>query len=202
MAELVFQHAAQRREQSFRFAGAEQLHQRAAFAEVLGQGAGQLRVVAADLAAQQLLQFAVAADQPFHAFVETPALRIEIFTQLRADALVHVLGVVLQLVVDGAEQAGGFALDEGSFATNDILEVGPGGHFLTTDLTLQRFREAHYQSEIWPHLTFTEWQAEGQPRPENLVRAHTRRLMEELRAPEDHEELMARGEAFIKRRIG
>lgn len=91
----------------------------------------------------------------------------------------------------------GFALDEASFALDCIAEVGPGGHFLISDLTVNRFREAHYQSDIWPNWTLEQWQDKGQPRAEEMVRTLTRQLMEELHPPEDHDELIARGEAFI-----
>jgi hypothetical protein len=42
-----------------------------------------------------------------------------------------------------------------------------------------------------------EWQAQGQPHPTDVLRSHTRELLDGLQAPEDHADLMARGEAFI-----
>jgi len=93
--------------------------------------------------------------------------------------------------------AAGFALDEGSIAVADILEVGPGGSYLTTDLTLRLFRRAAFQSSIFPNLTLEKWQERGSPEAGKLLRQHTLRLLDGLTPPADHGELMARGEAFI-----
>jgi trimethylamine--corrinoid protein Co-methyltransferase len=95
--------------------------------------------------------------------------------------------------------AQGFALDDAAFAVDEIQAVGAGGDFLTSGLTLRNFRQAVYQSEIWPNLTLEEWQSKGSPRAEDQLRHYTRQLLNEVRPPEDHAELMARGEAFIRR---
>jgi trimethylamine--corrinoid protein Co-methyltransferase len=92
----------------------------------------------------------------------------------------------------------GFTLDDASFAFDDIMEIGPGGHFLLSKLTLKTFRQAHYQSAIWPNLTMEKWQQEGQPRASEVLRQHTRGLLQGLRPPEDHGDLIARGQAFIR----
>jgi trimethylamine---corrinoid protein Co-methyltransferase len=91
----------------------------------------------------------------------------------------------------------GFTLDDASVALGEILEVGPGGSFLMSALTLQHFRDAAFQSEVFPNLTLEKWQERGFPAAQRLLREHTRRLLESLEPPEDHAELMARGEAYI-----
>jgi len=102
-----------------------------------------------------------------------------------------------EIIAQARRLARGFALDDASLALDEIAQVGPGGGFLTSDLTLQRFRGAYYQSDIWPILTLEDWQARGQPRPEDLLRERTRGLLDKLSAPKDHAELIARGQAFI-----
>ncbi len=97
--------------------------------------------------------------------------------------------------------AEGFALDEDSAALDDILSVGPGGSFLTTDLTLKHFRHAAYQSAVFPNLTMEKWQEKGMPEAGRLLRNYTRHLLDDLKPPDDHAELMARGEAFISARV-
>jgi trimethylamine--corrinoid protein Co-methyltransferase len=92
----------------------------------------------------------------------------------------------------------GFTLDEADFAADDVAAAGPGGHFLISDLTLERFRDAHYASDLWPNLTLEGWADRGRPRAEELVRQLTRELMAGLRPPDDHDDLIARGEAFIR----
>jgi len=103
-----------------------------------------------------------------------------------------------EIIAQACRLARGFALDDASLALDEIDQVGPGGGFLTSDLTLQRFRGAYYQSDIWPILTLEDWQARGQPRPVDLLRERTRGLLDKLSAPEDHAELIARGRAFIR----
>ena len=93
--------------------------------------------------------------------------------------------------------AQGFSLDEGAIAFEELIEVGPGGSFLTTDLTLELFRRAAFQSRIFPNLTLEKWQEKGAPEAGKLLRQHTCRLLDSLDPPEDHDDLIARGEAFI-----
>ncbi len=95
--------------------------------------------------------------------------------------------------------AQGFALNETTVALDEISQVGPGGSFLVSGLTLALFREAYYNSDIFPKLTLEEWQAKGSPDATQRLRDHTQTLLAGLRAPEGYAELMARGESFIGR---
>ena len=82
-------------------------------------------------------------------------------------------------------------------ALDEIAQVGPGGNFLTSDLTLRFFRQAYYSSRIFPNLTLEQWQARGSPQAADSVRHHTRQLLDGLHAPQDHVDLLARGQSFI-----
>jgi trimethylamine--corrinoid protein Co-methyltransferase len=93
--------------------------------------------------------------------------------------------------------ARGFVLDESTVALDEMAQVGPGGSFLTSNLTLRLFRRAYLQSGIFPNLTLEEWRARGCPRADDLVRAYTRRLLDQAEAPADHMALLEKGEAFI-----
>jgi trimethylamine--corrinoid protein Co-methyltransferase len=95
--------------------------------------------------------------------------------------------------------ARGFTLDDDTLALDEVAEVGPGGSFLTSKLTLKRFREAYYRSTVWPNLTLEEWEEKGRPRAGDALRRYTRELLAGLGAPEDHADLMARGESFIRK---
>ncbi len=97
--------------------------------------------------------------------------------------------------------AEGFALDQESAALEDILSVGPGGSFLTTDLTLKHFRHAAYQSDVFPNLTMEKWQEKGMPDAGRLLRQYTRHLLDDLKPPDDHAELIGRGEAIISTQV-
>jgi trimethylamine--corrinoid protein Co-methyltransferase len=94
--------------------------------------------------------------------------------------------------------ARGFALDQAAIASHEIAEAGPGGSFLLSPSTLRDFRTAHTGSRIFPRLTLEEWQRREEPRAEECLRQHTRRLLETASSPADRDELMGKGEAFIQ----
>ena len=104
-----------------------------------------------------------------------------------------------EVIVQARRMAGGFPLDDDALALDEIAEIGPGGSFLISTLTLERFREAYFSSDIWPNLTMEEWLDRGSPRADDELRRYTRQLMAEAAPPEDHDALMARGETFIQR---
>jgi trimethylamine--corrinoid protein Co-methyltransferase len=102
-----------------------------------------------------------------------------------------------EVITQARRLAGGFVLDSEAVALGEIVQAGPGGSFLLADLTLSLFRHAFFRSTIYPQLTLEAWQARGCPRADDLLRTHTRQLLDELEAPEDHAALMAQGKAFI-----
>jgi trimethylamine--corrinoid protein Co-methyltransferase len=95
----------------------------------------------------------------------------------------------------------GFDITETSVALNEIDSIGPGGNFLMADLTLSLCRETNFSSLIWPNSTLDEWQKKGNPQADKTLRAHTRDLLEDLPVPEDHADMIARGESFIREKI-
>ena len=95
--------------------------------------------------------------------------------------------------------AGGFVLDEAELGLPEIASVGPGGDFLTAELTLKNFRQAAFESPVFPRMSLEAWQERGNPRADDLLRRHTVELMASHSAPSDHDELLARGEAIIRR---
>jgi len=95
----------------------------------------------------------------------------------------------------------GFDITETSVALSDIDSIGPGGNFLTADLTVSLCRETNFSSSIWPNSTLDEWQAKGNPQADKTLRAYTRDLLEDLPIPEDHADMIARGESFIREKI-
>jgi trimethylamine--corrinoid protein Co-methyltransferase len=94
--------------------------------------------------------------------------------------------------------ASGFQLDDSNVALDEIAQSGPGGHFLTSDLTLKRFKEDYYASQVFPRLSLESWQDKGRPEALGFLRERTRQLLSESTPPDDHDDLIARGEAFIQ----
>jgi trimethylamine--corrinoid protein Co-methyltransferase len=102
-----------------------------------------------------------------------------------------------EVIAQARRFAAGFAIDQTSTALDDIAEVGPAGNFLMAASTLEHFRTAYFESKIFPNLTVDEWAQQGKPRADERLRNHTQQLLDGLVAPEDHDDLIGRGEAFI-----
>lgn len=92
----------------------------------------------------------------------------------------------------------GFELDDEAAVLGEIGQVGPGGNFLVSRSTLERFRQATYHSSVFANLSLEEWQAQGCPRASDSLRRYTSRLLGQLKPLEDHRHLIERGEAFIR----
>jgi trimethylamine:corrinoid methyltransferase-like protein len=60
------------------------------------------------------------------------------------------------------------------------------------------YRGAYYESKLSPRIGLEEWEERGRPRYEDLLRDHTRDLIRDPTLLDDHDDLVARGEAFIK----
>ena len=97
--------------------------------------------------------------------------------------------------------ADGFQLDDEAVALDEIKAMGPGGNFLVADQTVNLCRETNFSSGIWPYLALDDWKAAGKPKADDILRQHTRELLESLTPPDDHDELIAKGEEFIKNTI-
>ena len=50
---------------------------------------------------------------------------------------------------------------------------------------------------VWPHISLEKWQRRGCPKVEEYLQKFTLQTMENMRAPEDHDELIEKGERFI-----
>jgi trimethylamine--corrinoid protein Co-methyltransferase len=109
--------------------------------------------------------------------------------------IVHVHEIIDQAL----RFAAGFQLDDAHTVLDEIHEVGPGGHFLTADSTLARYKDGYYTSPLYPHWSMETWQLERRPSADRVMRERTVALMRDLHAPGDHDELIAKGHMFINR---
>ena len=91
----------------------------------------------------------------------------------------------------------GFMIDDANIGLEEIAQAGPGGNFLTSNLTLKFYNNAREFSRIFDNLQIDEWQARGRPRTEDLVKEHTRQMLNESKPPENHAELLKQGESYI-----
>ena len=103
-----------------------------------------------------------------------------------------------QIICQARRFADGFTLDPAAAGLGEIDQVGPGGNFLTAEMTLRHFRQADFRSPIFPRLSLEAWQAQDSPKAGDLLRERTVDLLAHARPPEDHLELLIRGEALIR----
>jgi trimethylamine:corrinoid methyltransferase-like protein len=93
--------------------------------------------------------------------------------------------------------ARGFATDAAAIgAEESIAALAQEGHFLTAPSTLASYRSAYYPS-LFPRIGLEKWVELGRPRADARVRERARDLLAQAPAPGDHDEILAKGEAFI-----
>ncbi|MBW2495198.1 MAG: trimethylamine methyltransferase family protein [Deltaproteobacteria bacterium] len=103
-------------------------------------------------------------------------------------------------IIDQALRIGdGFQLDDVNSALDEIADVGPGKNFLSQPSTLKNYKDHYYTSAIYPHYIMEKWQEAGEPPAHQILREKTRDLLASAPIPDDHSDLMGRGEAFIKK---
>jgi trimethylamine--corrinoid protein Co-methyltransferase len=105
-------------------------------------------------------------------------------------------------VIDQALRfADGFQLDDAQAALEEIAKVGPGGNFLAQPSTLKNYKNGYYVSRVYPRHTMEKWRDAGEPSATQVLREKTMALLESAPAPDDHGELIAKGEVFIRHQI-
>jgi trimethylamine--corrinoid protein Co-methyltransferase len=94
--------------------------------------------------------------------------------------------------------ANGFQLDDTHVGLEEIRKVGAGKSYVSAPTTLKKYKTGYYVSPIFPRWSMEKWIAAGQPHVQDKLREYTIALLNDLPVPEDHEELMRKGEEFIK----
>jgi trimethylamine--corrinoid protein Co-methyltransferase len=93
--------------------------------------------------------------------------------------------------------ARGFSVDAAALGVDEAIEaLAQEGHFLTAPSTLASYRSAYYPS-IFPRIGLEKWAELGRPEANARVRERARELLEEAAAPEDRDEILAKGRAYI-----
>jgi trimethylamine--corrinoid protein Co-methyltransferase len=93
--------------------------------------------------------------------------------------------------------AAGFPADAAAAGADEIIfEMKENGHFLTAESTLACYTNAYFQG-IFPRYSLEKWEELNYPRIEQLLRDRTVELIETNEPPEDHDELIRKGEEFL-----
>ena len=94
--------------------------------------------------------------------------------------------------------AGGFQLDDANVGLDEIHKVGPGKGFVSAPTTLKRYKNGYYVSPIFPRWSMEKWIEAGQPHAQKRLREYAIEFLKDLPIPEDHDELIRKGEEFIQ----
>ena len=93
--------------------------------------------------------------------------------------------------------ASGFSLNDEAIGFADIANIGPRGNFLLSNLTGKFFRDSQFSSTIWPFLTLDKWREKGEPQADKILKKRTCDVLNNLKLPEDHDDIISRGETYI-----
>jgi trimethylamine--corrinoid protein Co-methyltransferase len=105
-----------------------------------------------------------------------------------------------EVIRQSRQIAEGFILDDSTVGLEDIVEVGPGGNFLTTNMTMDLFSEMDNEhSRIWPSYSLEAWQENGSPKGHDVLVEYVCDLLDHLNVPEDQMAIIEKGNAFIDR---
>ncbi|MCP4021879.1 MAG: hypothetical protein GY729_08555 [Desulfobacteraceae bacterium] len=91
----------------------------------------------------------------------------------------------------------GFSLKDEEVGLDEIIRLGPGASYLTSNLTMAKFKEPLTKSEIWPFLSLEKWQEQGNPRAGAELRRYTHDFMQTLMPPEDHDQILSAAQEYM-----
>ena len=94
--------------------------------------------------------------------------------------------------------ASGFQLDDAHVGLEEIQKIGPGKSYVAAPTTLKKYRTGYYVSPIFPRWSMEKWIEAGRPHVQKKLSDYTVEFLKDLPPPEDHEELMKKGEEFIR----
>ena len=96
----------------------------------------------------------------------------------------------------------GFSLDEEEMGLDEIIDLGPGANYLSSNLTLNKFRDHPPFSRIWPTYNLEKWESQKQPNAGKILREYTHNLINECQPPADHERILVEGERVVQEKYG
>jgi len=109
------------------------------------------------------------------------------------------LAIDIALLRSFARIGEGIGLSEGELALDTIAEEGPGGMFLASDHTVERFRSL-WMSPLFRTQAYVTWEKQGASRQDELATKEWQRLLESYEDPGLDADLDAELLAFIARR--
>ena len=106
------------------------------------------------------------------------------------------------IIGEAKKFARGFSLDDESVNLDDIVRVGHGGDYFTSEQTLASLEELGTVKALWPSLRLGDWKARGMPSADMELTETTMNLYAKAReAVTERKELIKKGEHLIKNLI-
>ncbi|MFT5115422.1 MAG: trimethylamine--corrinoid protein Co-methyltransferase [Parasphingorhabdus sp.] len=96
---------------------------------------------------------------------------------------------VAKFVVDAEQCAMGYRMAEGikwgdfDEALSAIRDIGPGGHFLGHEHTLEKFQSAFFMPKLFDNNSYEQWVAEGSIETPERALNHARKMLSEYEEP-------------------
>ena len=91
-------------------------------------------------------------------------------------------------------------INQETLAVDDIRNIGPGGHYLGSELTMKRYGTAFYEPILTSWETYEDWQKAGATdlvtRADNIVQ----QLLEEYEKPVLEQSRREELDAYVERR--
>src|SRR5687768_10439308 len=94
--------------------------------------------------------------------------------------------------------ANGYQLDDAHVGLDEVHKVGAGKSYVSAPTTLKRYRTGYYVNPIFPRWSMEKWLAAGQPHVQKRLSEYAVEFLKDLPVPDDHEELIRKGEEFIE----
>ena len=102
-----------------------------------------------------------------------------------------------EIIDQALRYAEGFQLDDAHVGLDEIHQVGAGKAYVTAPTTLKKYKTGYYVSPIFSRWNMEKWIEAGQPHAQTRLKEYAVEFLKDLPVPEDHDELMRKGEEFI-----
>lgn len=102
-----------------------------------------------------------------------------------------------EIIDQALRLSNGFQLDDAHVGLDEIHRIGAGKSYVSAPTTLKKYRNGYYVNPIFPRWSMEKWIGAGQPHVQKKLSENTVNFLNDLPAPDDHSELMRKGEEFI-----
>lgn len=102
------------------------------------------------------------------------------------------------IISEARKFAAGFSINDQTVNLQEIVKVGHGGDFFTSDQTLESLSGTSIQEELWPIMSLESWKDQGMPSHQDSLITRASALYEQAqKASLENSAMVHKGEAFI-----